>query len=47
MVSLLIIPLAELLGEHNLKEDDSKKVRQEIIDFIDTTKKEIWRLQKM
>ena len=33
--------LAELLGEHNLKNDDSKKVRREVIDFINTTKKEI------
>ena len=33
--------LAELLGEHNLKNDDSKNVRKEVIDFTNTAKKEI------
>ena len=33
--------IAELLGEHTLNNENSKKVRQEIVHFIDKTKKEI------
>ena len=33
--------LSELLGEHTVNNDNSKKVRQEIVHFIDKTKKEI------
>ena len=31
--------IAELLGEHTLDNDNSKKVRQEIVHFIYKTKK--------
>ena len=33
--------IAESLGEHTLNNDNSKKVRQEIVHFVDKTKKEI------
>ena len=33
--------IAELLGEHTLDNDNSKKVRQEIVHFIYKTKKNV------
>ena len=33
--------IAELLGEHTLNNDNSKKIRQETVHFLDKTKKEI------
>ena len=33
--------IAELLSEYTLNNEDSKKVRKEILNFLDKTKKEI------
>ena len=34
-------PMAELLGEHLLKEDQLKEIRRAVINFITATKKDI------
>ena len=35
------VAMAELLGEHLLKEDELKEIRRAVINFITTTKKDI------
>ena len=40
VLKIFLNAIAEVLDEHTPKNADSKKVRQEIVHFIDKTKKE-------